>query len=102
MTNSKKTKDSLRGDIATLLRERWALVAMLTAFLLLLAVVVAWLLTRQPLATADSEPCQMRLLVESEKGGPEWLSVKPTDNEPAAVQFEEKTLIRRVEITGCS
>jgi len=97
-----KSENTLTGDIATLLRERWALVAVLTAFLLLLAVVVAWLLVRQPLASADNESCKMRLLVETEKGGSEWLSVKPKNNEPAAVEFNEKTLIHRIEISGCS
>lgn len=98
MNNKTEKTPSLGNDIIALLRERWQLFTVLLAFLLLLALVVAYFLMQAQ--TRDTE-CVMRLLVETESGGSQWLTVKPKNGEPAGVAFEEPTFVHRVEIDGC-
>lgn len=83
--------------VRDLIRDRPVLFAIGAAAATLLAVTAAYLYQR---GAPGAGPCTVEMWV-STRDGPERLRFRPQGREPARAEFEEPTLIQRVEVRGC-
>ncbi|HEC13287.1 MAG TPA: hypothetical protein ENI80_08600 [Acidiferrobacteraceae bacterium] len=89
-------------EIINLIKERWPLVVGGIGLLVFIVVASQYVYQHGVTArNADNDPCVIKLLIETESGGQQWMTISPKDNAPSRADFEEETRIHRVEITSC-
>ncbi|NOZ10195.1 MAG: hypothetical protein GXP09_04010 [Gammaproteobacteria bacterium] len=89
-------------EVINLVKERWPLVVGSIVFLVLL-VIASQYVYKHGIATrsTSNEPCVIKLLIETESGGQQWMTITPKDNTLSRADFEEMTRIHRIEIVSC-
>ena len=98
----KSEKTNLATEVVELVKERWPLVAGTLVFLIAL-VIASHYVYKEGLAVrgSDNEQCVIRLLIESQEGGKQWMTITPKDNSPSIAEFEGVARLHRIEATSC-